>query len=250
MKGSFDMKFFLTTLILFNLNFTSFAFNITNFQVDTVAIENRNYSNSKSDSTAWINIDYPHIINTENSVATTKINAILEEEFKQSISWYDEIVSDTTLFFDSTYIMQYSFETGYQVYYNTNNFVSIVLNHYQYTGGAHGNYFALGFNINLTDATSLTLTDVIQEGKLDLLAYECEEAILEKYQANSLFEAGLFENEVVIPEDQDFYIIPGALVLQFDPYEIGPYAMGEITVEIPFEKIGDILTEDLPFDTK
>lgn len=247
MKGSFDMKLFLTTLILFSFNFTSFAFNITYFRADTVVIENRNYSNSKSDSTAWINIDYPYIINSENSEAANKINAALEDEFKQSISWYDEIVNDTSLFFDSTYIMQYSFETGYQVYYNTKNFLSIVLNHYQYTGGAHGNYFALGFNINLTDATFLTLTDVIQEGKLDLLAYECEEAILEEYQANSLFEAGLFENEVVIPEDQDFYIIPGALVLQFDPYEIGPYAMGEITVEIPFEKISDILQPDLPF---
>lgn len=49
-------------------------------------------------------------------------------------------------------------------------------------------------------------------------------------------EAGLFENEIVLTYDQDFYIIPGALVLQFDPYEIGPFAMGEITAEIQFEK--------------
>ena len=77
-----------------------------------------------------------------------------------------------------------------------------------------------------------------------------EEAILEKYEANTLMEAGLFEDEIVITLDQDFYIIPGALVLQFDPYEIGPYALGEVTAEIPFEKIIDILKQGIPFPTE
>jgi len=81
------------------------------------------------------------------------------------------------------------------------------------------------------------------------LAYECEQAILEKYEANSLIEAGLFEDEITILDDQDFYILPGMLVLQFDPYEIGPWSMGEVTTEIPFEKIMDILKGNLPFPT-
>ncbi|MDY0082334.1 MAG: DUF3298 and DUF4163 domain-containing protein [Ignavibacteriaceae bacterium] len=216
---------------------------------DSVIIESRNYSNSNSDSTAWINIDYPFILNPDNSEVINKINNVLEDEFKQSIAWYNEIVSDTNSLSDYNYTIQYSFETGFDVVYNSKGFVSIILKHYQYSGGAHGNYFAVGYNINLSDGSFLSLTDIIQQGKLDLLAYECEETILEKYQANSLFEAGLFENEIIIPEDQDFYIIPGALVLQFDPYEIGPYAMGEITAEISFDKIRDILMEDLPFDT-
>ncbi|MCZ7610452.1 MAG: DUF3298 and DUF4163 domain-containing protein [Ignavibacterium sp.] len=217
---------------------------------DSVIIESRNYSNSKSDSSIWINIDYPFILNVNNSEVINRINIALEDEFKQSITWYNEMISDTTVFFDEQYPMQYSFETGFEVFYNSKDFVSIVLNHYQFTGGAHGNYFAVGYNINLSDGSFLSLADIVQPGKLDLLAYECEEAILEKYQANSLFEAGLFENEIVISEDQDFYIIPGALVLQFDPYEIGPYAMGEITAEISFDKIKDILSEDLPFSTE
>jgi len=39
------------------------------------------------------------------------------------------------------------------------------------------------------------------------------------------------------------------LVLQFDPYEIGPWSMGEITTEISFDKIKDILKPNLPFPT-
>ncbi len=244
------MKFLTIILSFFVFSPASYCV-YSSFSVpDSVIIESRNYSDSNNDSTIWINIDYPFILNSDKSEVINRINKVLEEDFKQSITWYNEMVTDTTVFFDKLYPMQYSFETGFDVFYNTKDFVSIEMNHYQFTGGAHGNYFAVGYNINLADGSFLSLTDIIQPGKLDLLAYECEEAILEKYQANSLFEAGLFENEIVIPEDQDFYIIPGALVLQFDPYEIGPYAMGEITAEISFEKMMDILSEDLPFSTK
>ena len=65
----------------------------------------------------------------------------LEDEFKQSITWYEELASDTSLFEDYPSEMQFSFETGFQVEYNARAFVSILMNHYQFTGGAHGNYF-------------------------------------------------------------------------------------------------------------
>ena len=226
------------------------ALNIFNPPTDTLEIKTSNYSNSTVDSSVWINIDFPQIVNSENSPVLKKINQFLEEEFKQSIPWFEEMGSDTAQFEEFPYEMQYTFETNFQVVYNSKEFVSIVMNHYQFTGGAHGNYFALGYNIKIEDGTTLSLNDIIEEGSFDLLTYECEQSILETYQANSLTEAGLFENEIAIPDDQDFYIIPGALVLQFDPYEIGPYAMGDIIAEIPFEKINDILKVDLPFPTK
>jgi hypothetical protein len=239
-------------IIIFSLFLTEFVIPYSTFNtiVDTLQIENVNLSKSTIDSSAWINIDYPQIVNANNDSILTKVNLFLEQEFKQSVEWYEEIISDTTEIEDTSFQFQYSFETGYQVVYNSKDFISIVLNHYQYTGGAHGNYIAFGYNISLDDGSVLTLKDIVEEGAQDLLTYECEEAILEKYEANTLMEAGLFEDEIVITLDQDFYIIPGALVLQFDPYEIGPYALGEVTAEIPFEKIIDILKQDLPFPTE
>lgn len=239
-------------IIIFSLLFVDFVLPYSTLQVntDTLQIESINFSKSTIDSNAWINIDYPQIVNSDNDSVITKINLFLEQEFKLSIEWYDEIISDTTEIEDTSFKFQYSFETGFQVVYNSRDFVSIVLDHYQYTGGAHGNYVAFGYNIRLEDGALITLKDIVEESALDLLTFECEESILEKYEANSLMEAGLFENEIVLSYDQDFYIIPGALVLQFDPYEIGPFAMGEITAEIQFEKIKDILKQDLPFLTE
>ena len=220
-----------------------------NSSTDTLTIKTVNYSNSTSDSTAIINIDYPQITGSTNSSTESKVNQFLEEEFKQSIIWFDEVQSDSAFFEDFPYEMQYTFETGFQTAYNSTEFLSIVLSHYQYTGGAHGNYFALGYNIDMKNGNVLSLKDIIKKDSFDLLIYECEQAIMEKLESNSLIDAGLFEDEIEIPDDQDFYIMPGILVLQFDPYEIGPYSMGEITAEIPFEKIKDILKDNLPFST-
>lgn len=219
-------------------------------KADTLVIKTLNYSNSTEDSTAIINIDYPQIEGLENTTIEQKVNLFLEEEFNQSIAWFDEVKSDTAFFEDFPYEMQYTFETGFQLEFNSKNFLSIVLSHYQFTGGAHGNYFAIGYNINLKDGSVLSLKDIIKDDSFDLLAYECEQAILEKYEAESLDAAGLFEDVITIPDDQDFYITPGTLVLQFDPYEIGPWSMGEITAEVPFEKIKDLLKDNLPFPTK
>jgi len=221
----------------------------SNSKTDTLIIKTLNYSSSTADSFAIINIDYPQIVGLEINSVEAKVNLFLEDEFKQSIAWFDEVQSDTSIFEDFPYEMQYTFETGFQVEYNSKKILSIVMTHYQFTGGAHGNYFALGYNIEMKNGSVLTLKDIIKEDSFDLLAYECEQAILEKYEANSLIEAGLFEDEITILDDQDFYILPGMLVLQFDPYEIGPWSMGEVTTEIPFEKIMDILKGNLPFPT-
>jgi hypothetical protein len=218
-------------------------------KIDTLEINSLKYSNSTVDSFAIINIDYPNISGSVDKLVESKVNLFLEDEFKQSIAWFEEVQSDTSFFEDYKEDIQYTFETGFQTEFNSKDFISILLSHYQFTGGAHGNYFALGYNIEMKNGKVLTLKDIIKEDSFDLLAFECEQAIIEKFEANSLIDAGLFEDEITIPDDQDFYIIPGMLVLQFDPYEIGPWAMGEVTAEIPFEKIKDILKSNLPFST-
>jgi hypothetical protein len=218
-------------------------------KTDTLEIKTLTYSNSTTDSSAIISIDYPQIFGLKDKSVETKVNLFLEEEFKQSIAWFEEVQSDSAFFAEFQSEMQYTFETGYQDEFNSSDFISIVMSHYQFTGGAHGNYFALGYNIQLKDGKVLSLKDIIKEDSFDLLVFECEQAILEKYEANTLMEAGLFEDEIELLDDQDFYITHGMLILQFDPYEIGPWVMGEITAEIPFEKIKDILKKNLPFPT-
>jgi len=214
---------------------------------DTLEIKTMNYTNSLPDSSVFINIYYPQINGMENKVVENQINSFLSDEFQQSIMWYEELIADTVEMTANNNGFSYSFETGFEVKYNSETFLSISLDHYQFTGGAHGNYYSLGYNIRLKDGKVLSLEDIINEDSFDMLSYECGQAIIDTFQVTSLLDAGLFEDEINILPDQDFYIIPGALVLQFDPFEIAPYAMGELEVRIPFDRIKDILKDNLPF---
>lgn len=244
------MKWFYTAafiFILFITDNTATQNRILFSQTDTLNIKTLEYSNSTKDSSATIEIFYPQIIAQDNEIIKS-INSFLEEEFKQSIVWYQEAAADS--FNMKEYEINYIFETGFSVAYNSTTFLSIVMDHFQYTGGAHGNYYSVGYNFRLSDGLMMSLGDIIDKNSFDLLSYECEEAILNMFNSNTLYDAGLFEDEISLLPDQDFYVTPEALVLQFDPYEIAPYAMGEITVEIPFEKINDILLPNLPFNTK
>ena len=68
-------------------------------------------------------------------------------------------------------------------------------------------------------------------------------ALLEKYfrsqyglkPTDSLAEGGLFENHIE-PND-NFYLTGKGIGFTYMPYEIGPYAMGEINIFIPFREV-------------
>jgi hypothetical protein len=243
---------FFSIILIYSVNAFGFKIESNNSgykNQDTLNIITANYSNSLPDSSAYVNIDYPQISNFKDEQVEKKVNNFLRDEFLQSKTTYEEMIADSSNFNREDYDYTYSFDTGFEMPYNSDKFLSIKLDHYEFTGGAHGNFYSIGYNIDLSDGKLITLADIIQKDSFDLLSWECEQAILDTFQVNSLSEAGLFEDEINIMPDQDFYIIPGALVLQFDPYEIGPFSMGEINVTIPFYKIKDILKSDLPFPT-
>jgi len=249
MKSIFLVSGFLFGITSLSIN-NVYCSHQNNIVSDTLEIKSFHYSDNTPDSSAVINIEYPQIIYLENKVVESKINMLLEDEFKQTIEWYEEVAADSIDTGEFTHTSDYSFETSFKIKYNSKEFCCIVLDHYEYTGGAHGNYFSTGYNIRISDGELLSLQDIIKENSFDLLTYEFEEALLELYSVESIQEAPLFNEEINITDEQDFYIIPGSLVLQFDPYEIAPYSEGEIQVEIPFENIKDILKNNLPFTTK
>lgn len=105
---------------------------------------------------------------------------------------------------------------------------------YAYTGGAHGNY-----------GTSFSCYDMGSEQKIELKDLLTDDGIkalpklLEKnYRAQndvpkeqSLMEAGLFSDTIYA--NDNFVFTPGCLMFCYVPYEIGPYAAGEIYIYIP-----------------
>jgi hypothetical protein len=113
---------------------------------------------------------------------------------------------------------------------------------YELSGGAHGNFGTGHYVIDMRNEKLLTLQDIIS----DTLALQ---GLLEKnfrriYKVpadQSLIEYGLFTNTIA-PND-NFFLTQKCLGFTFNPYEIGPYAAGQIIIYIPINEFSHLLTD-------
>ena len=128
--------------------------------------------------------------------------------------------------------------------FQSTKILTLAFTNYAYTGGAHGNYGTSYTSVDLTSNKVLTLDNVITDaGKRQL------RKLLEKnfrLQQNlkptdSLSDGGLFENK--IEPNKNFYITAKGIGFCYNPYEIGPYAMGEIDIFIPFTDLKNYLKD-------
>jgi hypothetical protein len=109
---------------------------------------------------------------------------------------------------------------------------------YLYLGGAHGSYTTLYIVIDLLNNKELTLKNVLTNAGINKLG-----PLLEKYYRrenglglkDDLTENGLFENQ--IKPNENFFVTSKGIGFNYAPYEIGPYAMGEVNIFIPFTEL-------------
>lgn len=107
---------------------------------------------------------------------------------------------------------------------NSSEILSIKLNYYQYTGGAHGNPYSLSYNIDLASGEDLKLSNFLEQHEMTLI--EVEELIkseIKKEPDNYFQDDYGFQS---LDEDQCYYLEDGELVVYFQPYAIAPYSTG------------------------
>lgn len=131
----------------------------------------------------------------------------------------------------------------FHIVWRSAKLISFALFSYAYTGGAHGNY---GTNYIVADPgakRTLQTKDIFTGNWQKTL-----NSLLDKYfrktyglkAGDSLSETGgLFENK--IEANDNFCITSKGIMFSFNPYEIGPYALGEISIFIPFAEMNSIL---------
>lgn len=126
---------------------------------------------------------------------------------------------------------------------------------YSFTGGAHGNAAVSGYTYDSSTGKLLKLDDVVSD-KEGLYEY-----LVQSLSDNPDYKDGLFEGweetvrQEVYEEETDGYIFSlrwtlaeDGMRVYFSPYDIGPWAMGTVTVTVPYsqENIG-FSEEYLPF---
>lgn len=132
---------------------------------------------------------------------------------------------------------QYTFDSSYQVRFNSEELLSLEQNYMDYLGGAHPNSYLDTINVNLQTGKLLSLSDMFKAGSdyLPRLNSLVAQQIAQEQKTKVFF------GKVEVNGTEDFYITDNAeLVIVYPPYAVAPYAAGTIEFIIPVSKIADI----------
>ncbi len=142
-------------------------------------------------------------------------------------------------------------EIVYNVKLNEYHLVSIGLDEYSYTGGAHPNQNMMYLNIDRGGDRLLVLGDIIDAEHLKSFN-QFEKSKLLVDNRDSLYPEITTEYEVLIADQtqltaeqqlaaygsfKNFYLTPTSIITYYNGYDIAPYAAGPIFVEIPYSDI-------------
>lgn len=116
---------------------------------------------------------------------------------------------------------------------------SFAVERYLFLGGAHGINNRLFLNFDVQTGRLLTEADVFVDGADEAITHLLLLNLVRQNDDLSLIsdvEASDYEKESIRPNG-NFYFAPEGVVYVFNPYEIGPYYLGETNICIPVEEI-------------
>lgn len=159
----------------------------------------------------------------------------------------DKELRETEFGFSSTL----SYHDEFQVVNDGHGLLCLRLFHTEYTGGAHGNHGASHVTFDLATGKKLALDDLLKPGVKAELTRLAEAALREEHglkPGDSLAAEGpLFEDKFEL--NDNWFLTPEGLGFSYDPYEIGPYAVGFIEPLIPFTRLKTLIKEGSPLES-
>jgi hypothetical protein len=158
-----------------------------------------------------------------------------KEELLKELKDEDTIErSDTELYEHDTY----------DIFAFTPKTLTIEQTNSSYGGGAHGNFATMYSNIDKESKKELTLQDILKPNQKKAFTQFVEQFYRKQHQLkknDSMKEAGWFNDEFTLAEN--FAITPKGLYFLYNSYEVQPYAMGQETILLPYNKIKKFLSE-------
>jgi hypothetical protein len=178
--------------------------------------------------------------------STTDIGQMFLKEKRQFFEGYHSQNKDIP---DSDLVNTYSFNADQiqtiNIVFQSTKLLTLANLVYSYTGGAHGNYGTGYLSVDLVRNKKISLDEVLsasgqkQLGRL-LGKYFRKENNLK--DTDALSKGGLFEDK--IEPNSNFFVTGKGISFDYMPYEIGPYAIGEIVIFIPFTELSAYLQSD------
>ncbi|MBC9933607.1 DUF3298 and DUF4163 domain-containing protein [Chitinophaga qingshengii] len=132
-------------------------------------------------------------------------------------------------------------ESDMKVVYNTWPLLVIEKYAYDFTGGAHGNSGAFYQTLDLAKHKVITPEEFFKPGYKDKLSPLLDKAFRKKFHIDE--DESLDQNLLVktIVPNNNFIVTDKGVAFSYVPYEIGPYALGQVTLFIPLTELKGIL---------
>lgn len=176
-----------------------------------------------------------YMVNQTNLTEDSVINISIDDAVKQFDNAFDRFKQ---AFPDTK--QKWEVIIDGEVTYRSPEVISIAINSYLDTGGAHGNTNVRFFNFNAQSGELLTKKDMILNSKgLSDLVERLLKVEIKTNDNGETMEDFFFGNDFQLPESLGYS--DEGLIILYNPYEIASYAQGIIEFTIPFEEVNQFL---------
>ena len=160
---------------------------------------------------------------------------------------YKKLMRDVKIDKDAGEEWQYNFyhSRNMWVLYNDNNFLTVQLHEYDYSGGGsgHGNYWSTYANIDMQQKKVWQLNDIISVDEVTLLPI-LDRTIRAVFKMGPKDTLGNRLNGDAIHVTDNVYISAQGLTFCYNPSELATESDGEVCVFIPYTELRGMLKED------
>ncbi|WP_256758582.1 PdaC/SigV domain-containing protein [Cohnella sp. WQ 127256] len=183
----------------------------------------------ENDVKQTILVNYPQISGFANEAVQKKINDKLKSEAEANVEATRGLLKEALGDPIDDSLPDVSFEGTYTITYNEQGKLSLYVNYYIYTGGAHGSTARVPYTFDLATGNQLTLKEAAG-GNAKYVSIINNE-IQSQIKARGI---GLLNPFKTIEQDREFFLKHNGVVVYFTQYEYTPYSEGMPEFEVPF----------------
>lgn len=192
-------------------------------------------------------IKYPEVTNLVNKGAQDKINNTIkkhiEKSYAGSIALKEAKQAERQAYInehghevpkDQEYSFSYKYTVTYDVKYNKDNLLSVLIYDYIYTGGAHGMSSVNTYNFDVLTGNQVSLNSVTKSStaRSKIKDYVKKDLQNQNAKIGMIFEHQL--NDISIDNNRPFYFYDNGIAVKFYEYEVAAYAAGMPESKVPY----------------
>lgn len=184
---------------------------------------------------ATVSLVFPYL--EGDNPAYNNINQTFEQIMNDYKSYGESLADTAREFASDEYFYAYSLDVGYSVRYNQNGILCIMLEGYDYTGGAHGYPVRQVLTFDLRTGYQLWLSDLMDTDEATFGSYVTEEF-------DRMYNEGLtmywedsqqtVQNSLTYFDTMNYYLTDDGICIFWYPYDLASYADGFVEIFVPY----------------